>query len=69
MRNLWAAGGRGQLERRAKTSGFTAVELPVEDRPPVIGAYRRRTGRTVDPYFKKLPVPSDHPVFRLDAGQ
>jgi hypothetical protein len=69
VRNLRAAGGHGQLERASGTVDFTAVEIPVEDRQPVLAAYRRRAGRTVDPYFKKLPAADDHPVFRLDGDQ
>jgi hypothetical protein len=68
VRNLRAAGGRGELERRSQTLRFTASELPVQERPPVIAAYRKRAGRTVDTYFKKLPAAVDHPVFRLDPG-
>jgi hypothetical protein len=43
-----------------------AVELPVEERPPVIAAYRAKAGREVDRYFTQLPEPADHPVFRLE---
>lgn len=44
---------------------FTATELPVERRGPVLAAYRAKAGRAVDGYFAKLPDPADHPVFRL----
>ena len=33
----------------------------------MIAAYRAKVGREVDTYFKKLPDPSDHPVFRLES--
>jgi deazaflavin-dependent oxidoreductase (nitroreductase family) len=67
VRNLRAAGG-GELDDGAGPTPFRAVELAVEDRDPVLAAYRKRAGRTVDPYFKKLPAAGDHPVFRITSG-
>ena len=63
VKNLRAAGG-GELRRKGQAEKVRAVELPVEERPPVIAAYRAKAGREVDTYFKKLPDPADHPVFR-----
>ena len=65
VRNLRAA-GRAELKRGSKTQPVRVTELPVEERPPVIAAYRKVAGREVERYFKKLPDPTDHPVFRLD---
>ena len=45
---------------------FSATEVPVADRPPLLAAYRKKAGKTVDGYFAKLPEAADHPVFRLD---
>jgi deazaflavin-dependent oxidoreductase (nitroreductase family) len=67
VRNLRAAGG-GELDDGSGPTSFRAVELPVEKRDPVLAAYRKRAGRTVDPYFKKLPAAGDHPVFRITSG-
>ena len=67
VRNLRAA-GRAELKRGSKTEAVRVTELPVDERPPVIDAYRRVAGREVEKYFKKLPDPSDHPVFRLDPA-
>jgi deazaflavin-dependent oxidoreductase (nitroreductase family) len=65
VRNLRAAGG-GKLRRKGQTEEFRAAEVPVEERPPIIEAYRAKVGREVEGYFKKLPDPADHPVFRLE---
>jgi hypothetical protein len=54
------------LETKVGAARFTAVELPVADRPPILAAYRAKAGKTVDGYFAKLPETADHPVFRLD---
>ena len=64
VRNLRAAGGRGELKGRA----FTSTEVPVEERPPIIEAYRKKAGRTVDGYWKQLPDPKDHPTFRIEPA-
>lgn len=53
------------LKSRTVIAGFTAAETPVDQREPVIAAYRVKAGRQVDGYFAKLPDPADHPVFRL----
>jgi deazaflavin-dependent oxidoreductase (nitroreductase family) len=67
VRNLRAA-GRAELKRGSTTEAVRATELPVDERPPVIAAYRPAAGREVEKYFTKLPDPADHPVFRLDPN-
>ena len=63
VRNIRAAAG-GEIDGQA----FRAVEIPVEQREPIIAAYREVAGKTVAGYWKKLPDPADHPVFRIDVG-
>jgi hypothetical protein len=65
VRNVRAAGGRLELQGKGGTQALLATEVPVEGRPPIIAAYRAKAGRTVEAYWKKLPDPVDHPVFRL----
>lgn len=62
------AAGRLTLTQRARTSAWTAVEVPVDQRPPVLRAWRRKAGWTVEVYFRKRPDPADHPVFRIDPA-
>jgi hypothetical protein len=64
VRNLRASGG-GELRKRGEGKPFRATELPVEEREPIIAAYRE-SATNVESYFKKLPDPADHPVFRID---
>jgi len=64
VKNLRAAGG-GELKRKGQAEKVQVVELPVEERPPVISAYRAKVGKEVQQYFEKLPDPADHPVFRI----
>lgn len=65
VRNLRAAGA-GEIRQGAKITPFNAVELPVEERPRIIAAYRAVWEREVTRQFKRLPDAADHPVFRLD---
>jgi deazaflavin-dependent oxidoreductase (nitroreductase family) len=63
VRNLRTA-GKGELSRKGRTEGFQAVEVPVDQRGPVIARYREVAGRVVRSSFAKLPDARDHPVFR-----
>jgi len=65
-RNLRAAGS-GRLARKGKVEEFDAVEVPVEERPPLIEEYLKQYGKfpTVSETFRELPEPADHPTFRI----
>jgi predicted secreted protein len=66
VRNLRAA-GRGELRWRDRVDQFTAKEVPVDERAPIIAAYRENWEREVKKLFEQLPDPADHPVFRLSS--
>lgn len=65
VRNLRAAGGRVEVRGRGGPQALTAREVPVGQRAPIIAAYRRKAGKTVEGYWKKLPDDADHPTFVL----
>src|SRR3954452_21718769 len=65
VRNLREAGG-GELHGKDGDESFSATEVPVDERAPIIAAYRAKAGKTVDTYFDKLPEPADHPIFRVE---
>jgi deazaflavin-dependent oxidoreductase (nitroreductase family) len=68
-RNLRVA-GEAELEfRRRGARRFRATEVPVAERAPVIAAYRRVAGRAVASFFRDMPDPADHPVFRLEPPE
>ncbi|MEO6397917.1 MAG: nitroreductase/quinone reductase family protein [Tepidiformaceae bacterium] len=67
VRNLRAAGGACELRKGAKAEKLHASEVPVEECPPILAAYRLKAGRPVKAYFEKLPDAADHPVFRLGS--
>ena len=56
------------LATKGASKKFIAREIPVEDRPPVLRAYRAKAGKTVGGYFAELPAAADHPVFALTAA-
>ena len=69
--------GRGILARGRKKEQVTLVELPVEERPPILREFPRQVPHGV-PFFEKiLTLPGDPetlaaaaprcPVFRLDS--
>ncbi len=62
VRNLRAA-GVGELRRGSRVKRFRAVEVPAEQRPRILEAYRKRGGFQAKRQFQDLPDPADHPVF------
>ena len=66
VRNLRAAGG-GELGRGGAAKHFLATEIPANERPQIIAAYRQKAGKTTETYFKKLPDAADHPIFRMES--
>jgi deazaflavin-dependent oxidoreductase (nitroreductase family) len=65
VRNLRAR-GRGLIRVQGVSAPFVAVEMVGAERERIVAEYRRRQGRTVEGFFRALPDPADHPVFRVD---
>ena len=55
------------LTTKSGTTKYVANETPVANRRPILDAYKVKAGKVVEGYFRKLPDPSDHPVFTLTA--
>ncbi|PWI05826.1 deazaflavin-dependent nitroreductase [Streptomyces sp. NWU339] len=74
VRNMRVAGG-GELRVGRKVRSFTAVELPDEEKLPVLRTYLKKWGWEVNQYFQGVTAESsdeeivasapDHPVFRI----
>ncbi|WP_443334229.1 nitroreductase family deazaflavin-dependent oxidoreductase [Streptomyces sp. GESEQ-13] len=74
VRNMRAAGG-GELRVGRKVRTFTAVEIPDEEKLPLLRTYLEKWGWEVNQYFKGVTAKSsdeeiqaaapDHPVFRI----
>lgn len=67
VRNMRAAGG-GELRGKSGSEHFTATEVPVAERGPIIAKYREVAGKTVTAYWKRLPDDADHPTFRIERA-
>jgi len=65
VRNLRAA-HRGEFRVHGTARPFRAIETSGPDHDRVVDAYRRKLGQSVDPYFREIPDPAAHPVFRMD---
>lgn len=57
--------GRIRLGQKGNLAPYQVHELPTSEVGPVLTAYRKKAGREVEQYFKKLPDDSDHPVFKI----
>jgi deazaflavin-dependent oxidoreductase (nitroreductase family) len=66
-RNLRAT-GECWLRMNGTERHYRAVEVPPEERAPIIAAYLERWGNQTRAQFQKLPNPVDHPTFRLDPA-
>ncbi|MCB0978354.1 MAG: nitroreductase family deazaflavin-dependent oxidoreductase [Acidimicrobiales bacterium] len=77
VRNLRVA-GEGELRLGRRVESFTATEVPVADRAPVLRAYLAAYGWSAGRYFavdaasnadEMAAASPDHPVFRLGRGR
>ncbi|MBA2338488.1 MAG: nitroreductase family deazaflavin-dependent oxidoreductase [Acidimicrobiia bacterium] len=59
------ASGKGKLSVRERQLPVSAEEIPVDERAPIIAAYRARAGKVVDEHWTSHPDPADHPVFKV----
>ena len=74
VRNMRAAEG-GELRVGRKVRAFTAVEIPDEEKLPILRTYLEKWGWEVNQYFQGVTARSsdeeiaaaahDHPVFRI----
>ena len=65
VENLRAAGTCELRRRNQSPERYSAEELPVGEREAIIERYRAKAGKSVQPMWRKLPDPADHPTFRL----
>lgn len=65
-RNLRAA-KNARLRGQGRDEEIAVVEVPVEDRAPLLDLYRDRYAKmpTVGSVLNALPDPADHPTFRI----
>jgi hypothetical protein len=64
----WVRNVRANPEVMVGADRYRACEVPVDQRGPVIAAYRPLAGKVVEPYWRELPDDADHPVFALSPA-
>ncbi|WNG93455.1 nitroreductase/quinone reductase family protein [Mycobacterium sp. ITM-2016-00318] len=64
----WVRNVRADPHVKLGDTKYVATEVPVEERAPVIAAYRPLAGKVVEGYWKQLPNDADHPTFALTPG-
>jgi deazaflavin-dependent oxidoreductase (nitroreductase family) len=66
-RNLRST-GEAWLKMGGTEAHYRALELPPEERAPIIAAYLAKWGSQTRADFERLPDPVDHPTFRLEPA-
>ncbi|MDT5264683.1 MAG: hypothetical protein QOI90_1309 [Mycobacterium sp.] len=61
----WVRNVRADPNVTVGKSRYVAVEVPVEQRAPILAVYRPLAGKVVEGYWRQLPDDADHPVFAL----
>ncbi|OBC11568.1 hypothetical protein A5784_34195 [Mycobacterium sp. 852013-50091_SCH5140682] len=61
----WVRNVRAEPRVTLGSDSYVAAEVPVEQRAPIIAAYRPLAGKVVEGYWRQLPDDADHPVFAL----
>ena len=61
----WVKNVRADPNVKLGDTKYVATEVPVEERAPIIAAYRPLAGKVVEGYWKELPSDADHPTFAL----
>ena len=64
VKNVRAA-GTVRMGQKGQFETYAATEVPVQERAGILAAYRKKAGREVNGYWKKLPGDPDHPTFEL----
>jgi len=64
VKNVRAA-GTVRLGQKGNFEAYAATEVPAEGRAEILTAYRKKAGREVNGYWKKLPGDNEHPTFEL----
>ena len=67
VKNVRAA-GLVRLGQKGNFKRYAATEVPEDERADIVTAYRKKAGREVNGYWKRLPRDPDHPTFKLTAS-
>ena len=57
--------GKVRLGQKGQFETYATTEVPAEGRADIIRAYRKKAGREVTGYWKRLPGALEQPTFKL----
>jgi hypothetical protein len=61
--------GKVRLGQKGNFETYVVTEVPADERADILLAYRKKAGREVNGYWKKLPGDPDHPTFMLTRAE
>ena len=64
VKNVRAA-GKVRLGPKGNFETYATTEVPADGRADILAAYRKKAGRELTGYWKKLPGAADQPTFKL----
>jgi len=64
VKNVRAA-GLVRLGQKGQFETYATTEVPADGRADILAAYRKKAGRELTGYWKKLPGAADQPTFKL----
>jgi hypothetical protein len=67
VKNVRAA-GKVRLGQKGQFETYAVTEVPAEGRAGILAAYRKKAGREVNGYWKRLPGDLAHPTFKLSLA-
>lgn len=67
VRNVRAS-GIVRVGQKGKFETYAATEVAADGLADIVKAYRKKAGREVNGYWRKLPRDSEHPTFMLTPG-
>ncbi|MBE3074937.1 MAG: nitroreductase family deazaflavin-dependent oxidoreductase [Actinobacteria bacterium] len=64
VKNIRAA-GKVRMGQKGNFETYAVTEVPAAGSADILTAYRKKAGREVNGYWKRLPGRPDHPTFKL----
>ena len=57
--------GKVRLGQKGQFETYATTEVPADGRADILAAYRKKAGRELTGYWKKIPGAADQPTFKL----
>jgi len=57
--------GKVRLGQKGQFETYATTEVPADGRADILAAYRKKAGRELTGYWKKVPGAADQPTFKL----